>query len=277
PHLELIRGRARRAVDALRRLGRPGLATRHDPGPRGGRSRARDGRDGDEGPSGGRDRQAARAREAGRRALLLREPAPPRDRRGPGGHGAAAGAAPDQGGAAAEIGAAGGGRGVGGLLRPRRRHRRTAAIGRGIGPAPNAGAATSANAPGLRCWTSWVSHRIRNWSTNGISGGLTLGPLSSSLRAREESAHAEDGGRQDSQRCLSGPPGQREDLAERGDPVSGGRDQPPWLGGGRNDRLGCGAGREDARDVDLLEPRLVRLAGPQDQPDGYPRRAELRG
>ena len=71
---------------------------------------------------------------------------------------------------------------------------------------------------------------------------------------------------EDPQRGLGGPPGQRQDVRERGTPVRGGRDQPAWLGGRRNHGLGLGLRREGARDVDLREPLLVPLGRPQDQP-----------
>ena len=86
-----------------------------------------------------------------------------------------------------------------------------------------------------------------------------------------------DARKEDPQRGVGRPPGQRQDLAERGAAVRGGRDQPPGLGGRRHHGVGLRRRREGARDVDRLEPGLVQLAGPQDQPDRHARRAELRG
>ena len=107
PHLQLVRGRARRAVDRLGRLGRPGLAARHDPGPAGARPRHGDGHDRDEGPAGRRDRAAAGAREARGGPLLLREPDPARDRRGARRDRVARLAAPHEGRAAPQVAPAG--------------------------------------------------------------------------------------------------------------------------------------------------------------------------
>ena len=80
---QLLGLRARRALDRLRLLRRPGLAARHDRRrrrrrPAGGARQQRG-----QGPPDRGDRLAARARAAGRRPLLLREPDPARDRRGP--------------------------------------------------------------------------------------------------------------------------------------------------------------------------------------------------
>ena len=61
---------------------RPGVAARHAARPRRARPAAGARRLRAQGPPGGRDQRAARAREARDRALLLREPDPARDRRG---------------------------------------------------------------------------------------------------------------------------------------------------------------------------------------------------
>src|SRR5205085_4856612 len=68
-------------------------------------------RDRDEGPARGRDRPPARAREARRRPLLLREPDVARDRRGARRDGIPRLAAAHEGSAAAEVAPAGGRRG----------------------------------------------------------------------------------------------------------------------------------------------------------------------
>ena len=83
PDLQLDDRRARRAVDGVGLQRRPGLAARHAPGPRRARPGEGDGRHRPQGPRGRRDRAPARAREARDRPLLLREPDPARDRRGP--------------------------------------------------------------------------------------------------------------------------------------------------------------------------------------------------
>ena len=100
---QLLRLRARRALDRLRLLRRPGLAARHDRRRRrrrpAGGARLQRG----QGPADRGDRLAARARAARRRPLLLREPHPARDRRGPRGHRVARLPAAHQGRDAAEV------------------------------------------------------------------------------------------------------------------------------------------------------------------------------
>ncbi len=95
---QLVGARARRPVDVRRPRGRrPDLGPRHDPGPGRGRPAGRGAVVGAQGPARRRDRVAARARAAGDRPLLLREPDPARDRRGPRRHRVARLAAPHQG------------------------------------------------------------------------------------------------------------------------------------------------------------------------------------
>ena len=81
-HLALVDRGARRALDDVVRLRRPGLADRHDRGHV--RAAAGAGARPDRAPRGARrgDRPPARAREARDHALLLRGADPPRDRRG---------------------------------------------------------------------------------------------------------------------------------------------------------------------------------------------------
>src|SRR4029079_10945424 len=101
--LELDSGRPGRALDRLRLERGPGLAARHDEGPERGRSREGARRQRAEGPPRPCDLEAARAREARDRALLLREPDASRDRRGAGRDRVARVAAPHESGAAAEV------------------------------------------------------------------------------------------------------------------------------------------------------------------------------
>ena len=100
---QLLGLRARRALDRLRLLRRPGLAAGHDRRrrrrrPAGGARHQRG-----QGPPDRGDRLAARARAARRRPLLLREPDPARDRRGPRCHRVARLPAAHQGRDAAEV------------------------------------------------------------------------------------------------------------------------------------------------------------------------------
>ena len=80
---QLLGLRARRALDGLRLLRRPGLAARHDLRPARRRPAGGARQQRGQGPPHRGDRLAARARAARRRPLLLREPHPARDRRGP--------------------------------------------------------------------------------------------------------------------------------------------------------------------------------------------------
>ena len=100
---QLLGLRARRALDRLRLLRRPGLAARHDLRPAGRRPAGSARQQRGQGPPHRGDRLAARARAARRRPLLLREPDPAGDRRGPRGHRVAGLPAAHQGGDAAEI------------------------------------------------------------------------------------------------------------------------------------------------------------------------------
>src|SRR6185503_17493114 len=81
--LQLDRRRARRAVDRERFQWRPGLTAGHPDRRERARPVAGHGLDRAQGPLRRRDRAPARAGEARRRALLLREPDAARDRRGP--------------------------------------------------------------------------------------------------------------------------------------------------------------------------------------------------
>ena len=101
---QLLGLRARRALDRLRLLRRPGLAARHDLRPARRRPAGVARQQRDQGPADRGDRLAARARAARRRPLLLREPHPARDRRGPRRHRVARLAAAHQGGDAVEVG-----------------------------------------------------------------------------------------------------------------------------------------------------------------------------
>ena len=82
---ELLRARPRRPLDVRRPRGRrrPDLGARHDPRPERRRPRGRGAGLRAQGPPRRRDRVAARARAPRDRPLLLREPDPARDRRGP--------------------------------------------------------------------------------------------------------------------------------------------------------------------------------------------------
>ena len=105
---QLLGLRARRALDDLRLLRRLGLPARHDLRPARRRPAGIARQQRDQGPSHRVDRRAARARAAGRRPLLLREPHPARDRRGPRRHRVARLAAAHQGRDAVEVRPAGG-------------------------------------------------------------------------------------------------------------------------------------------------------------------------
>ncbi len=100
---QLLGLRARRALDGLGLLRRPGLAARHDLRPARRRPAGVARQQRDQGPPHRGDRLAARARAARRRPLLLREPHPARDRRGPRRHRVARLAAAHQGGHAAQV------------------------------------------------------------------------------------------------------------------------------------------------------------------------------
>ncbi len=104
---QLLGLRARRALDGLGLLRRPGLAARHDLRPACRRSAGVAGQQRDQGPADRGDRLAARARAARRRPLLLREPHPARDRRGARGDRVARLPAAHQGSDAAEVRPAG--------------------------------------------------------------------------------------------------------------------------------------------------------------------------
>ncbi len=105
---QLLGLRARRALDGLRLLRRPGLAARHDLRPARRRPAGIARQQRDQGPPHRGDRLAARARAARRRPLLLREPHPAGDRRGPRRHRVARLAAAHQGGDAAQVAPAAG-------------------------------------------------------------------------------------------------------------------------------------------------------------------------
>ena len=98
---QLLGAGPRRPVDVRRPGGqrRPDLGPRHDPRPERGRPGDRGAGVGAEGPPRRRDRVAAGARAPRGRPLLLREPDPARDRRGPRRHRVPRLPAPHQGGA----------------------------------------------------------------------------------------------------------------------------------------------------------------------------------
>ena len=175
PDRELVGARPRRPVDVRRsrRRRRPDLGAGHDPGPERARSRVGGEHCRAQGPPRGRDRIAARARAPRDRPLLLREPDPPRDRRGP------------------------------------RRHR-VARL-----PAPHE---VRAGAPLALPGRSRSKHGTRLRPTDRSDRFPVDGP---------------SGSRPDPKRRPDRAPRQRQDQPGRGDPVRGGEDQPPGLGGRR--------------------------------------------
>ena len=229
---ELDRRGARRAVDGVGLERRPGVAAGHDAGPQRRRPGQGAGRQRAEGPPRERDLAPARAREARDRPLLLREPDPARDRRGPRRHRVPRLPAAHEGRPAAEV-----------APPERSRSMERAAIRcRIAAPADS----------------NCLLRRAVSFEEKETAGG-----------AQGRSAHQEHRDRR--------APRVRQDLAERGAAVRGRRRSTGSAPSPTAAPSPTPSPTSRQREMSIArEPLVLRVRGPQDQPDRHARRAELR-
>ena len=120
--------------------------------------------------------------------------------------------------------------------------------------------AAAGGARGLAAHARARAHRGRQRGADLRDAGPGARPVGSAIDVEHKEWDGARIAEEDPQRGVGRPPGQREDVRQRGAAVRGGDDQPAGRGGGRND--GLGLGRRTRRRARCRSPRACpRSAG----------------